>query len=1377
MRIKRFLLKFLYVFLGLAAGHLSFYAEPFDITFEQIIRDTDMSRGSIFTIIQDKLGFLWFCTSDGLNRYDGYQTLLYQFDSTDSTSLSSNFVYVIYEDRQGDMWIGTDGGGLNRFDRNLEQFIHYQYRSDDETSISDNSVPSIFEDHTGTLWIGTKHGLNRYDRAGDCFFRYFHDPQDNKSLSNDFIWAICEDSADNLWFGTNIGLNRLDPMRQKFDRFINRADDSTSISHNYVYALCLDHRGQLWVGTHWGLNRWDASTERFIRYFHQSDQPGSLSYNKIWRVMEDQERNLWIGTLGGGLNRYEPSEDAFVRYQHHELDPASLSHDKIWSIYQDRSGIIWVGTEIGLNKFYFKQGQLRHYYRRPWLDNTLSDNYIRCVIETRDCRIWIGAHSGGLNCWDRKNQQFTHFENRQNDRSSIRSNSIWSLLEDEKGLLWVGTNNGGLNCLDRKTNTFKTWLSDDSDNLSLSSNTIREIYLDRNNNMWLATYGGLNLFDRETGKAERYPANPDAPGSISHNWVFCLLEDIQGNFWVGTKYGLNIFNRRTKRFFPFYHDHTDTLSLSGNEIYDLHQDQSGNLWIATDHGLNRFCYEDSTFERFSNINDVSNRLIYAIREDNSQNLWLSTNSKIVKFSPVTSFTKFYSLNSQTSFNDFQPGVSAQTESGEFIFGGKNGFVLFHPDTLFDNPIAPQVALTDFKIFNHSLKISERSWYTRSISLIDSIELYHGDDFFSFEFSALHFLNPERNQFAYYMEGFDKEWVYSSNRRFASYTNLDPGRYTFRVKACNSNGIWNNTGIAIVLRIIPPFWRTSVFLIALIIIIITSIVSYYRIRTATIRKRNRQLTEYNQELNDQIKYRLQVEHELKMTRNYLQNVFDSFPSVLIAANPKGMINQWNKTAELFFGKLPGENENNYLWKLVPFMDEYREIFFNVPETARPREFERIDEIAGVKYDLRILFYPIDHNGSNDWVIRIDDVSELRKKEEQLRQSQKMELIGNLAGGLAHDFNNILGAIIGTISLIDYLLKSDRFDLSRFTNYITIIRESANRGSELVQQLMMLSKRQELVFHISDLNQITGNALKIGCNIIDKSIKINFHPHESNALVNADPFQLEQVFLNLFINAADAMTIMRDSELLYGGDLSISITDYQANDTFLGRHPQLTGHNFWLIEIADTGVGIDNKYLSQIFDPFFTHKKKEKGTGLGLTMVYHIVRQHQGLIKVYSEPGKGTTFYLYFPVVQMDLTSSPTPDMSIIFPHGSGRILVIDDEEIMRETAREILEECGYQVVLASGGIEGIERYKNHLNHFDLVLLDMAMPEMSGQKVTAELKKIDSNVKIILSSGFKFDQRIQSTIDMGIAGFIQKPYTLRKLACCIHDTLQQSLMRDS
>ncbi|MFC1476383.1 two-component regulator propeller domain-containing protein [Fibrobacterota bacterium] len=740
------------------------------------------------------------------------------------------------------------------------------------------------------FWVGTEKGLNRFDLGKDQFTRYLHDPDDTSSISHNRINSICEDDNGTVWVGTGKGLNRFDQQKQKFFRYYTHSDNPKNLSNNDVRSVYMGKSGIFWIGTYGGgLNRFDHEKKEFICYKNVPDDPGSLSNDNVLSIYEDKSGIVWIGT-DGGLNRFDPKKNQFICYKNAPDDPNSISDNQVNVIHEDKTGVLWVGTGSGgLNIFDRDNERFVCYKNSPDNPYSLSHNRVISIYEGNSGGLWFGTRGGGVNVFNRESQKFIHYKIDSNNPNSLNDNMIWAIHEDRYGIFWIGTDVGGLNKFDRKRNTFKHYTHNPDDPKSVSSNRIPQIYEDKSGNMWIGTFGGLNTFNRETGQFTHYKFDPDNPYSLSDNKVICILEDQSEILWIGTKGGgLNKFNRNTEQFIHYTFDPDDPHSLSNNRIHKMCKDRSGVILVGTfGGGLNKFDREKETFKRYQSDTDNPNSLsdnfisslhvdhsgivwigtaygglnklnprednftsftvknglpdntIYSILEDDNGNLWMGTNRGIAKFNPNTKEFKNFDEKNGLQSNEFNADVAYKSTNGEMFFGGVNGFNSFFPDSIRVNPFIPPVVITDFKIFNKPVPVGKtadnRVILEKPITETREIQLSYKDNFFSFEFSALHYVAPDKNQYAYFMEGLEGGWNYAGNRRYVTYTNLPPGEYVFRVKGSNNDGVWNEEGASLKIKIIPPFWRTWWFYSLCAVIIIISATTAYRYRINLLKK--------------------------------------------------------------------------------------------------------------------------------------------------------------------------------------------------------------------------------------------------------------------------------------------------------------------------------------------------------------------------------------------------------------------------------------------------------------------------------------------------------------------------------------------------------------
>lgn len=810
---------------------LIFFGLPFHLNaqenrtlFRHISVEHGLSHIGVYCILQDTRGFMWFGTEYGLNRYDGYEFKIYQHDPDDKTTISDNFIQSILEDRNGMLWIGTRTRGLNNFNPQTGIFVHYQYDENEQNSLSHNDVRVIYEDPIEyVLWFGTAGGgLNRFDPKTKQFTRYQKDKNNPNSLSNNEVRCILRDRSGVLWIGTyGGGLNWFDKETGYFKHYKHDPDDPNSLSHNNVNAIFEDDTGVLWIGTYGGgLNRFDKETGSFKHYKHIPDDPNSLSNDEIWTIYAKEKRSkfIWIGTNGGGLCRFDKKNERFTNFIRRDTIPQSLRNNFVLSIYEDRTGLLWVGTYLeGLNIFHPRNLGFNLYQHDALNPRSLSDNEIWDIYEDGSGVIWIGTANGGLNRFDRKSGTFKHYKNDPNNCYSLSNDDVRAIYEDRSGVLWIGTYGGGLNKFDRENERFEPYRHNKSDPNSLSYDSIWSLLEDRSGVLWVGTHGGgLNRFDRDSGKFTSYKYDEKNRYSLSNNYITTMHEDRFGVLWIGTvgglnKLELNNFDPNNVQFTRYESEVGSPNSLSHNFVVSIHEDKSGKLWIGTMDGLNEFDRVNEIFMVYRNKDIQSSNYLGGIQEDNKGNLWIGTNKGISRFNLKEKTFKNYEVDDNPQDFATTTDVSLKSRDGEMFFGGPKGFISFFQGTITEAPDVPPVVITNFLLFNKPVKPRRSdpvSPLEKPIYATHALTLTHQQNVFSIDFAALHFASPMRNKYMYKLEGWDNYWIETDaeNRR-ATYTNLPAGDYVFRVKGSNKDGIWNEKGTSVKVKILPPPWKT------------------------------------------------------------------------------------------------------------------------------------------------------------------------------------------------------------------------------------------------------------------------------------------------------------------------------------------------------------------------------------------------------------------------------------------------------------------------------------------------------------------------------------------------------------------------------------------
>jgi PAS domain S-box-containing protein len=786
------------------------------IRFEHLTMGGGLSGATVYSIHQDNRGFMWFGVDGGLIRYDGSAFKTFGPGPANPNNLSDGGVHRLFEDRLGTLWIATRNGGLNRFDPHLETFTRYQHDANNQNSLSCDSFSysMMYEDAVGMLWVGTRGGgLNRLDPSTKIFTHYRHDKDDPGSLSSDFVTDVCADPGDAgiLWIGTDAGLDRLDTVSGRSTHFHHSADDFHTISTNDVRIIrSFPETGKvLWIGTGEGLNRFDPASGAAIRYRHDPNRPDSLSQNEISDICSAGDGTLWISTHSGGLNRFDPQTGSFLHYRHNADDPDSLSSDMAHPLFRDRTGALWIGIWPGVvDRLDPEYQHFRVYRNYPGVPYSLSDTSILGMTQDHNGEIWIGTSSGGLNRFDPVGEAFVHYRHDPNDRFSLSHNKVFRVYEDQRRDLWVGTW-GGLNRFDRETRTFIRYLHDDDDPGSLSGNQVTAIAEDREGTLWIGTTdGGVNRFHPETGTFVHYQHDPEDSGSLKSNRVWSLFRDSNDTLWVGTGSGLDRFDPGNGKFTHYQNNPNDPSSLSNNVVLNFIEDRRGTLWMATQMGLNRLDRTAGKFIQYLERDGLPHNTIESLVEDDLGNLWLGTGKGLSKFDPQTGAFRNYDVSDGLQGNQFNYPAFLKDKGGSLYFGGPSGLNVFHPGELKDNPHIPPVILTDFQLLNKSVPVGGDSVLKQSIGYTKEVVLAHDQNSFGFEFAALNYSAPQRNGYAFTLEGFDKGWTGAGSvKRTAVYTNLNAGEYTFRVKASNNDGLWNEEGTSVKVIILPAWWQT------------------------------------------------------------------------------------------------------------------------------------------------------------------------------------------------------------------------------------------------------------------------------------------------------------------------------------------------------------------------------------------------------------------------------------------------------------------------------------------------------------------------------------------------------------------------------------------
>jgi signal transduction histidine kinase/ligand-binding sensor domain-containing protein/CheY-like chemotaxis protein len=1352
------------------------------IRFHHLSIEDRLSQSTINTILQDKRGFMWFGTEEGLNRYDGHGFVHLKFSLDNPNSLGGDFIYTHYEDRQGVLWVGTGSGGLTRFDPLTEQFTRYRHDPGDAGTLSNNVVRAVYEDRRGVLWVGTVDGLNRFDARTKTFIHYKNIPGDPTSLSHKEVRCIVGDLQGNPWIGTwGGGLNRLNrgpDGTYTFTRFLESPHNPNSLTDDRVSSIQVDPAGWFYIGTAGGFTHFDPVTGTAVRYQKPPGTPNSLADNRINALYLDMEPSgtsfLWICT-DKGLHRFNCRTKKISGYRDVPNAPKSLSNKLILSFYKDRAGNYWIGTNAdGIYRFNPASSQFGSYLKNTDNPDSLVDSSVNCIYRDRKGMTWIGT-AGGLKKSDRDTNQITHYVHKPGNPNSLGSNDVRCILEDHTGTLWIGTRGGGLNRLDRDKNRFNRYLCEPDNPDSLGYNDVRCLHEDHTGTLWIGTNGGgLNRLDPARKHFTHYKNNPDDPYSLSDNNIRAIYEDRSHVLWIGTRHGgINRFNRAGEQFTRFTHNPRDADSINGNFVLCIMEDKHDFLWIGTaGFGLDQLDPSRKHFSHFTDADGLPNNKVYGILEDEQGSLWLSTNYGLSRFNPedkIKPFTNYYWSDGLQS-NEFNYGSYFKSKSGEMFFGGINGFNAFYPGNIKPNNYKPPVYITGFQLFNKAVSVGEgpdgRTLLTASITDTKTIELTHEDYIFSFQFAALNYISPEKNQYKYIMDGFEKEWNYVKNRNFASYVNLSHGEYTFRVKGSNNHGMWNEQGASLKLVIKPPFWETWWFKVIVVVFIIGSIYVIYRMRMDFLENKRKELERMVSQRTEE----LQKQREAAQTANEAKSQFLARMSHEIRTPLNAVIG----FTEILLDTRLGEEQLDYAKSIQESGDLLLLLINDI------LDFSKIEagqlSLDTIDFDPEITIYNIcelisPRKGTKpiEMLCRIDDSVPAFVKGDPTRFRQVvLNMVGN-----AVKFTDA-GEIEMSLDVDE--IKGNRIKLH------TIVRDTGI-GIPEDKIASIFEVFQQVDGTITRKFGGTGLGLAI-CKQIAKLMK-------GDVWAESQPGKGSVFHFTAWVEGSGKTVSPRTVPRHLPGKKALIVDDNSNNLDVLSHQLQKVGMRIVGLSDGREVVTELQKHLRS-GDPFDLCILDIRLSGKsGLDILQDIRRlddslsklpvlafssSSHGRIKRYQDAGFDG--YLPKPVSRQKLIQMMSrllegeivgPDEKEVQPlvtrhtlaeeaKQSVRILLAEDNPINQKLARYVLTKAGYHLQIVNNGKEAVEAYTSAPENFDLILMDVQMPVMDGKeatKIIREKQKGSKKIPIIAVTAASMKGDREKLLAVGMDDYISKP----------------------
>lgn len=1168
----------MYLTLFLSTWNLSAQKKP--LIFNNYASEQGLSQNSVTAIVQDKFGFIWLGTENGLNKFDGYQITTYFHDIDNENSISSGDINDIAVDEYNRLWIAT-GGGLNCYNQKSETFYSYTANDNDSLSISGNIINCVFIDSDNYLWVGTRKGLNRtvLPISKNIVYNQLAFKDFSSKLSNKNINFLFEDIEQNIWVATENGLNKLHKTKGNVSQFFPSGNSFNKSIENDISVIIQDNKFRFWIGTKNGLFWFNEETSAFTdlkehEYFEQNKKA-----NQITHILIDHSNIVFIGTYGGGLLLFSEKENQFYAYKNQPGNTHSLAMDYIFKLFEDQSKTLFVSTlgkgfctsNLEIKKFEIFQNNANNQI-------SLHSNTVRTIFCQDKNTVWLGLQAHGLDKFNIANNTFTHYDFpllKQNNHAP----TIKTICQEDSVNLWLGTLRKGLILFNTITGSYSE-VKFQYNGISSSIENIFEIDKDQNGNLWIASWkDGLFKLNIKNNKYTHYSTNKiDTTFIISNNITSVYIDKKNRVWFTSWDNGFSILDQLSGEIKHFSKEDHKKNSLLSNFNTTIYEDKEGIFWIGTSVGLCRFDYNTEIFENYNRKHGLINEFIYAIEEDENRNLWVSTNHGLSLFNKQTKTFINFDVKDGLQGNEFNIGASCQTTDGRLLFGGTNGFNIFHPDSIFLSDFSPRISINSFQLFNTEVKLNKeynnQVVLTKSILNTDTLILNYENNFISFEFSAHDYSKPKTIQYAYSLEGFEEEWnVVSGNKRIATYTNLYPGDYIFKVKSTNADGVWGKNIKKIIITIELPFWKTTWFIILLVLSVLLIIALIFRVSSRWIINQNKKLERLVDQRTMTIEYK-NIELAEKITEIKQHEI-----QVLELAEQLQA-----KAEDLNIKNLELEDKNT--------------------------------KITEQSVELKSLTENLEVSNKNLEVLVSKRTRDLIIAKEQAEKANKLKTV--FLSNLSHEIRTPMNAICGFSSLIG----EENVDFSTRKKYSKIIIDNVDSLLALIDNIMDLSKLQAKQIKLdnrpidvkSKLTEIYYMYIVEDVHIKEKvkfELKLN---GIDQVLVTTDEKRFKQIFTNLIDNA-----------IKYTEKGSIVLTAEIENRKEIKK--------ILKISVKDTGIGINREELNEIFEHFRTIDDKIKlyrGTGLGLAIVQELLKVYGWEINVESTLGKGSKFIIKIPL---------------------------------------------------------------------------------------------------------------------------------------------------